>query len=234
VQTTVTRKVLCYWVHEVARVFSDRLSTEEDQKALFERLCIISRAQMREDLVASLKLDYGAQAAEPSVMVKGILFTDILPGRKDLDEVLPTARESLKQYLRKVLEDYNSSSTRPLSIVLFDYAVVHLLRICRIIKMAHGHAFLIGLEGSGRQSLTHLAASLCDHSLVDLAASNNYTEEQWREDLKACLIKSGQEGVSSVLLLPDAKIKGSFMLDDINNLLNSGDVPNLFPSEERV
>jgi dynein heavy chain len=37
-----------------------------------------------------------------------------------------------------------------------------------------------------------------------------------------------------VLLLPEGKIKGSYMLDDINNLLNSGDVPNLFPADDRM
>ena len=37
-----------------------------------------------------------------------------------------------------------------------------------------------------------------------------------------------------MLLLPEGKIKGSYMLDDINNLLNSGDVPNLFPADDRM
>jgi len=133
-----------------------------------------------------------------------------------------------------VLEDYNSFAKRPLSIVLFDYALGHLLRICRILKMPHGHAFLIGLEGTGRQSLTRLATSLCDHTLADIGAPRNYTEDQWREDLRSALVKAGQDGQTSVLLLPDAKIKGSYMLDDMNNLLNSGDVPNLFPADEKV
>lgn len=47
-------------------------------------------------------------------------------------------------------------------------------------------------------------------------------------------MKAGQDGKSCVLLLPDSKIKGSFMLDDINNLLNSGDVPNLFLADEKM
>jgi hypothetical protein len=37
-----------------------------------------------------------------------------------------------------------------------------------------------------------------------------------------------------VLLLPDSKIRGGFMLDDINNLLNSGEIPNLFHQDEKM
>jgi len=136
--------------------------------------------------------------------------------------------------LTKLLEDYNATAKRQLSIVLFDYAVMHLHRICRVLKMPFGHTFLIGLLGTGRQSLSRLAASLCDHEEVMLETSRGYTEEQWRDDLRALLLKAGVEGISCVLLLPEAQIKGGFMLDDINNLLNSGSVPNLFPIEERL
>lgn len=37
-----------------------------------------------------------------------------------------------------------------MNLVLFDFAVMHVLRICRVLKMARGNAFLIGLGGSGR------------------------------------------------------------------------------------
>ena len=103
-----------------------------------------------------------------------------------------------------------------------------------MLKRPLGHAFLIGLGGTGRQSLTQLAASLCELTMADLEASRNYSEEQWRLDLKATLLAAGQEGKNSVLLLPDSKICGDFMLDDVNNLLNAGAVPNLFQPDERI
>lgn len=118
--------------------------------------------------------------------------------------------------------------------MLFDYALMHLLRVCRVLKMPFGHAFLIGLGGTGRQSLSRLAAALCDHREVSLETSRGYAEAQWRDDLRALLLQAGLDGAGCVLLLPDAQIRGGFMLDDINNLLNSGSVPNLFPVEERL
>ena len=227
-------KAVRLWVHEVARVFSDRLTSEDDQRALYEFLAQAAREKIREDLPSALRPDYGEAGEGWSVMAKSILFTDLGPGRAVVDEVLPEAREALRTHLTRLLEDHNAMAKRQLSIVLFDYAVMHLLRICRVLKMPFGHAFLIGLGGTGRQSLSRLAASLCDHSEVDLETSRGYTEDQWRDDLRALLLRAGLEGTGCVLLLPDAQIRGGFMLDDINNLLNSGSVPNLFPIEERL
>jgi hypothetical protein len=64
--------------------------------------------------------------------------------------------------------------------------------------------------------------------------SKTYGKAEWREDLKRVTRRVGAEGKRVVLLFSDTQIKDEAFLEDINNMLNAGEVPNMFPQDEKM
>lgn len=47
------------------------------------------------------------------------------------------------------------------------------------------------------------------------------------------LKNAGVKGLKTVFLITDAQIKEESFLEDVDSLLNTGEVPNLFPADEK-
>ena len=67
---------------------------------------------------------------------------------------------AIKKVIQEYLDDYNQINTAKMKLVLFMDAIRHIARISRIIRQPFGNALLLGVGGSGRQSLTRLSAHM--------------------------------------------------------------------------
>lgn len=72
------------------------------------------------------------------------------------------------------------------------YALEHLSRICRVLRLPKGNALLVGLAGSGKQSLTYLAAYLSEMSVIRPNIVSKYSKNEWREDVKLVMKNAGK------------------------------------------
>ena len=227
------------WVHEANRVFSDRLVSLEDQEIFVNIAKRVVKSEFSmgfDDLFAQLAT--GNSTVIGVHEMRGLMFGDYLvPGasgaKRQYKEVRPDKAE-LMTLFDSYLHEYNAQSKSPMNLVMFLFAIEHTSRIARVLAMPGGNALLVGVGGSGRQSLSRLAAFMSDYNLKQIALSKSYTNEDWHDDLRSVLKEAGTGPRPYVFLFSDAQIKMESFVEDINNLLNSGEVPNLFKTEDQA
>ncbi|ERE76020.1 dynein heavy chain 8, axonemal [Cricetulus griseus] len=217
---TVTQMVRV-WRNECLRVFHDRLINEVDKQLVQDHIGNLVKEHFEDDFEV--------------VMRDPILFGDF---RMALHEEEPRIYEDIQDYeaakalFQEILEEYNEINTK-MNLVLFDDALEHLTRVHRIIRMDRGHALLVGVGGSGKQSLSRLAAFTAGYEVFEILLSRGYSESNFREDLKNLYLKLGLENKMMIFLFTDAHVAEEGFLELINNMLTSGIVPALFPEEEK-
>eukprot|EP01028_Stygiella_incarcerata_P006524 TRINITY_DN2668_c0_g1_i2.p1 TRINITY_DN2668_c0_g1~~TRINITY_DN2668_c0_g1_i2.p1 ORF type:complete len:4588 (-),score=1267.00 TRINITY_DN2668_c0_g1_i2:3353-17116(-) len=210
------------WVHELMRVFHDRLVTSDDQKWFVD---LVS-----EKLTSSFSLKYNALFPGPLPP----LFCDFL--REGFDpppyEEVSSAKE-LRDFLEEKLFCYNDEiGVRPMNLTMFSYAMEHVCRIHRVLKMPRGNLLLVGVGGSGRQSATRLASYISGFHVFQIEVTKNYRKQNFHDDLRAMYHTAGVERKPTVFLFTDTQIVDDSFLEDINCALSSGDVSGLYPEEE--
>uniref|UniRef100_A0A3Q0KRH4 Dynein axonemal heavy chain 7 n=2 Tax=Schistosoma mansoni TaxID=6183 RepID=A0A3Q0KRH4_SCHMA len=227
------------WAHEVMRVFYDRLTDDADRTWLYEfiKRCLQNNFKEKFDqLFAHLTSKEGEEIDETHLR-SYLMFGDFMnPESMPEDRVYEEIKDIQAMYpvVERCLEDYNNANKKKMSLVIFRYVLEHLSRICRILRVPGGHALLVGVGGSGRQSLTRLASAMAGYTVFQPEISKNYGKNEWREDLKTLLRQAGAEGKNTVFLMTDSQIKEETFLEDVDSLLNSGEVPNLYSSEEKA
>lgn len=115
-----------------------------------------------------------------------------------------------------------------MDLVLFDQAVEHVCRIARIIYNPAGNAMLVGVGGSGKQSLSRLAAFICGFEVKQLAVTSKFTVADLKESLKDMYRLAGVKGIGMVFLLTDTQIVDDKFLVYVNDMLTSGWIAGLF------
>lgn len=217
-------EMLQLWCHETNRIIADRMWDHADKEWL--------RKQLDEKLGQLFSQSY----ANLFEAYKGTMppFVTFMREAQDVPPYEPVRdMNALKDMLTEKLEDYalepgNSS----MDLVLFRDALHHICRIHRILMQPRGNALLVGVGGSGRKSLSRLATYVAELKCFTIEITKNYRLNEFREDLKGLYKQAGCSNKPTVFLFDETQIVTETFLEDINNILTSGEVPNLFPKDE--
>lgn len=214
------------WRNECDRIFCDRLTTAEDQAIYNKEVNAIIKENFGDSFDHATKSPslFGDFDGAVERITSGGTSEDIRL-YKDMG-----GYDNVRKIFSSVLEQYNLEN-KSMTLVLFEQALEHLCRIHRIIRNPRGNALLVGVGGSGKQSLSKLASYCAGYKMFQISLSRGYGEEQFKEDLKELYKQLGQGEV--VFLFTDAHVVEEGFLEFINNMLTTGMVPALYEQDEK-
>lgn len=120
-----------------------------------------------------------------------------------------------------------------MNLVLFKQAMEHICRISRIVQKPCGNALLLGVGGSGKQSLAKLATFLHETTWFQILIKGNYNYTNFKEDIRMLYEKSAVKPAKPyALIITDGQIIKEQFLICINDFVNTGYIPELMPEED--
>jgi dynein heavy chain, axonemal len=204
------------WLYETLRVYADRMSGERDHSRMIQLatehckrafdadLNDGSKATASGPLFIPFKLEevgFGCTAATAPLVSQ---VTDWDSTRLALYGALKVGAspEGLLPFvftLLRYLQQYNETEAT-MELVLFDRAVEHVVNAARLLCRPKGHLLLVGVGGSGKQSLLRLAAFVCGVPVRSPGISASYSLNEFVDQLKGTHTQPAALG--DLLLVP--------------------------------
>eukprot|EP01135_Chromosphaera_perkinsii_P000864 Nk52_evm27s152 gene=Nk52_evmTU27s152 len=214
------------WSHECRRTYGDRLATPSD-------------CQLFEYLITEASKKYFEDIDQKQIHIAPLIYTSLV-----VHENVFYNKFAASNFTR--IDDYNTAKIRleellrlhnnihpNMDLILFNDVIEHICKLTRILSLPYerGSALLIGSPGSGKQSLTKLAAFICGFEIYRLTTNEL---EVFKSDFTSLYLKAGLKGFKVLCIFTQAQAKHNekFMVY-LNDYLSSGYIGSLFSSEER-
>ncbi|KAJ1529252.1 hypothetical protein ONE63_006052 [Megalurothrips usitatus] len=211
------------WVHEATRVYHDKLVDDPDRD-MYKKLLL--------DAVKKIESEPFAEGVdEAAVLEKPIIYVHFAEGIGETKYLPIASWEALNKLLLDALLQYNDM-VASMNLVLFEDAMDHICRISRILMAPRGNALLVGVGGSGKQSLTRLAAFICNLDVFQVQLRKGYAIADLKAELAVLYQKAGLKSAGLLFLMTDAQVPDERFLVIINDMLASGEIPDLFADDE--
>ncbi|KAJ7405899.1 dynein axonemal heavy chain 9 [Willisornis vidua] len=201
--------LLKLYLHESSRVYQDKMVEANDHRT-FDKIQREMVKKFYDDIEETLE-----QTKHMNI------YCHFAKGSGDPSYRPVPTWEELNQVLLEALDNYNEVNAA-MNLVLFEDAMCHVCRISRILQCPRGNALLVGVGGTGKQSLARLAASLSTLQVCQLTLRKGYGLPDLKADLAKLYLRAGVKNVGTVFLLTDAQVVDEQFLVLLNDFLASG------------
>ncbi|XP_011314378.1 dynein beta chain, ciliary-like [Fopius arisanus] len=206
------------YVHEATRVYCDKLVNFEDKRA-FEALL---QDAIRKNI---------SELEETTVFAKPIIYSHFSEGMGDPKYMPIREWPQLIKLLEEAVLNYNEL-VATMNLVMFEDAMCHVCRINRILESPRGNALLVGVGGSGKQSLSRLASFISSLEVFQVQLRKGYSISDLRADLAGLYLKAGLKNIGITFLMTDSQVAQERFLVVVNDMLASGEIAELFADDE--
>jgi dynein heavy chain len=187
----IPNQITRIWYHEVKRVFEDRFINNDDLN-LFQSI-----------LKEAISKNIGDWNEKDTPLAEPVIYTSFIGEFYTPVEEMIDLRKTMKEKL----EDYNDVKAQ-MNLVLFDQAIEHVCHISRIIELPSGNALLVGVGGSGKQSLARLATFILGYELEQMMVTQSFNMNDLRNYLSEMYRKIVKPNASTrVYMITDSQIK---------------------------
>ncbi|KAL6445584.1 hypothetical protein ACFW04_000844 [Cataglyphis niger] len=225
--------LLKLWEHECIRVISDRFTNADDKEWFQNTLREVAEKILGPDFeyyspTETYFVDFLREPPEPT----GDEPEDFVFEAPKIYEEMPSYDVVIAKIQQNVEQFNEYIRGIRLDLVFFHDALVHLIRISRILGVPRSNALLVGIGGSGKQSLTRLASFIAGFTFFQITLSRIYNVASLMDDLRKLYRMAGTSNKGFTFIFTDNEIKDEAFLEYINNVLSVGEVANLFPKDE--
>jgi len=225
------------WKHESARVFSDKLRDLEDKQEYNNIVTSILNENLDKDTVEQLTEEkMFADYMKPEEMNEDT-GRPVYPKSYELIKNIEDLRRRTTEYMDQLNQE---KKLKHADLVLFDDCMKYLVKLIRIIQTPQGSAMLVGVGGSGKQSITRLAAYCSQHKIVQIGSDRADRLEELKAEFRIIYQTmvgdynpaSGKFLIKHTFCMTDNEIKLESFLELISSFLSTGEIANLFSKKE--
>jgi len=168
---------------------------------------------------------------ENEYLISPLIFSHFADGIGDQKYMPVRSWSILQKLLNDAMKSYNEF-LGAINLVLFEDAMSHVCRINRILELPRGNALLVGVGGSGKQSLARLSAFISSLEPFQIQLRSSYSISDLKADLATLYLKAGLKNIGIMFLMTDSQVADEKFLVLINDMLASGEIPELFADDE--